>query len=451
MSEEKKIPCDILIHGASVLYPDLTIAEGRSIAVAGGTIIEIGKADVLRERYSAKTLLEGAGRLAMPGFVDGHTHISQQLLRGMLTDEYPVLYLRFNLPYENRLTADDMRICTELSCLEMIKSGITSFADAGADYLEQTASIIDEAGLRAVLTRPSSDTGAHLPKGRTDSIDTILAESEALYRAIDGMGEGRIRFWFQFRSIASCSDELIRAIVEKAFEHGTGLHAHISEYPETNLNSLRKHGMRELAYLEKLGALGPNFLAAHCIQLSNDDIRMLKEHDVKVVHCPRSNLGKAVTKTPQLLGEGISVGFGTDGTAHSGLSMFREMTAFRHSQVVHWGVPYCDYDVMNTGMLLRMATMGGARALQQENRIGSLEVGKQADIILIDIDQPHILPTHNLLNTLTESVETGDIRDVIIDGKLVMREREVLTLDEGRILAEGKQRIRKIAKNNDWS
>ena len=446
----QKIPVDIIIKQTSMLTEDYSIQEEVSIVLAGGKIIEIGNYDDIIEKYQPMTVIQGKGKLAMPGFVDGHTHISQQLLRGKLSDEYPVLYLRFNLPYENKLSKDDMRVCTELSCLEMIKSGITTFADAGADYLYQTAQIIEKSGMRAAITRPSSDQGAHLPSGRIHSIDTILKENEELYRSINGMGEGRIKFWFQFRSIASCSDKLIISIADKAREYNTGIHTHISEYPESNLNCLRDHGMRELGYLEKLKVLGPSFLAAHCIQLSDTDIHILQRNDVKVVHCPRSNLGKAVTKTPQLLGQGISVGFGTDGTAHSGLSMFREMTAFRHSQIVHWGVPYCDYDVMDSKRLMSIATMGGARALQLSDKIGSIVIGKQADIILIDIQQPHISPTHNLLNTLTEAVETGDIKDVIIDGKIVMRDRKVLTLDEERILFEGNKKIREIAKNNNW-
>jgi 5-methylthioadenosine/S-adenosylhomocysteine deaminase len=191
-------------------------------------------------------------------------------------------------------------------------------------------------------------------------------------------------------------------------------------------------------------------LAAHSILVNERDLEILNNRNAKIVHCPRSNLGKGFTKTPQMLGLGMSVGLGTDGTAHSGLSMFKEMTAFRHSQIAQWGVPYFDSSVMPTKTLLEMATLGGAKAVQLDDQIGTLEIGKKADFIMINIDQPHIIPTHNLLNTLTETVETNDIVDVIVNGKILMENRVVKSIDEEKLMFEAKSQYKRILDINDW-
>lgn len=442
--------CDILINDCRVLSPEYSIEKNCSIAIGDGKILEIGPTAELQNRYIGKETISGRGKLAMPGFVDGHTHTSQQLLRGRITDEYPVIYLRFNLPYESRLDEDDIGLCTSLSCLEMIKSGITSFADAGSMEMHKVVEAVDHSGLRATLTRATSDKGDLLPESMRDTTMDALRKSEDLHRQYDGSGDGRINIWFQFRSVATCSEELIRGVAERARELNTGLHTHLSEYNETLLYTLGKFGIREVEYLDRLGAIGPNLLAAHSILINERDIEILKDREAKIVHCPRSNLGKGFTKTPQLLGLGMSVGLGTDGTAHSGLSMFREITALRHSQIAQWGVPYFDSSVMPTRTLLDMATMGGARALLMDKEIGSLEAGKKADLIMIDIDQPHIVPTHNLLNTLTETVDTGDITDTIVNGRILMENRQVRSIDEEKLMHEVKKRYKDILKRNDW-
>ncbi len=443
-----KETCDILINNALVMNPDFTFSRDTSIAIRDKRILKIGKD--LQQFYQAEETLDGRNRLAMPGLIDGHTHLSQQLLRGMISDEYPIIYQRFNLPLESKLTREEVALSVKLGCLEMIRSGTTSFADAGSTHMDAFVESVEESGLRATVTRSTSDTGEFLPAEMVDTTQEGLRESEEFFRTYHNRGDGRIRAWFQYRSMASATDELIVGLTEMAREYDTGVHTHISEYSESVLYAQRTHQMREIEYLDRLGVMGKNLLAAHCLLISENDIRILAESGTKVVHCPRSNLGKAVSKTPSLLSHGVSVGLGTDGTAHSGLSIFREMTAFRHSQIVTNGVPFLDFSVMNSRMLMELATMGSARALMQDQDIGSLEEGKLADLILVDLSAPHITPTHNLLNTLTESVGTGDISDVMINGKLVMRNREILTLDEERLLQEAEGPLNRLNAANGW-
>lgn len=439
---------DLVIEDCSLLSASYTIEEHQDIAIKGTQIALIRSHG--EQRLSAKEYIDGSRSLAIPGLIDAHTHIAQQLMRGVLTNEFPVLYLRFNLPFETNLTAQEMKVSTELASLEMIRSGITSFADAGSEYIEEILPILTASGLRGALTRPSSDIGEHLPGKALSRIEDALKINDDLYHLINEEGEGRFDFFFQFRSARSCSRDLIEAMVDKARQYDAGIHAHISEYPESTLYSLREFGMREIEYLDSIGALGNNFLAAHCIQLSDGDIRILADRDVHVVHCPRSNLGKGITKTPQLIGSGVSVGFGTDGSAHAGLNMFREMTAFKYSQAAAWGAPYLDYQVANPAQLLQMLTMGGAAALRKEKVIGSLEAGKEADIALINLDKPHITPTYNLLNTLVETVDISDITDLFVAGKAVMRAGEVLTLDEEAILHRSRKAGEMMRERMNW-
>jgi len=441
--------CDLLINNCILMTEDFEFLEDVDLAVNDGKIIAIGKE--MASQYDAKECIDAANKLAMPGLIDGHTHLSQQLLRGMISDEYPIIYRRFNMPLESKLTSEDVSLSVKLGCLEMIRAGTTAFADAGCNHMEHFVNAVEESGLRATVTRATSDKGESLPANMIESTEEGIKESEKFYRNFNNRGQGRIKAWFQFRSLASCTDELIKSLSNLARQHGTGIHTHISEYSESVLYSLRTHGIREIEYLNQLDALGENLLAAHCLLISENDIRILARSKTKVVHCPRSNLGKVVAKTPSLLSHGVSVGLGTDGTAHSGLSIFREMTAFRHSQIVTNGVPYLDFNVMNSKMLIELATMGSARALMQEDEIGSLRVGKKADIILIDLAKPHITPTHNILNTITETVTTGDISDSIVDGKILMSNYEIKSLDEERIMYEAGKVIGRINQVNGWT
>lgn len=444
-----KQQCEILIKNCILMTEEYDFLEDMAIAIDDGRIIAIGKD--LTHQFEAKDCVEATNKLAMPGLIDGHTHLSQQFLRGMISDEYPIIYRRFNLPLESNLSQEDVELSVKLGCLEMIRSGTTAFADAGSTYMEQFVRAVEESGLRGTVTRATSDKEDTLPSNMIDSTKDGIKKSEEFFKTYNNRENGRIKAWFQFRTIASCSDELIVGLSDLARQYSTGIHTHISEYSESVLYTLRTHQMREIEYLDHLNVMGENLLAAHCLLISENDIAILAKSKTKVVHCPRSNLGKVVSKTPALLSNGVSVGLGTDGTAHSGLSIFREMTAFRHSQIVTNGVPYLDYNVMNSKRLIELATMGSARALLQDHEIGSLRVGKKADIILVDLAKPHITPTHNLLNTLTESVGTGDISDMIVDGQILMRNYEIKTLDEEEILYEAGQVARRINQINGWT
>ena len=199
--------------------------------------------------------------------------------------------------------------------------------------------------------------------------------------------------------------------------------------------------------INEMGILGPNLLTAHNVMLSDHDIALMAERGVKMIHCPRANLSNhGFPKAPQILESGASVGLGCDGAAPSNLDIFDEMKALRYSMIAYWGLPSFNPVVMTCPTLLKMASQGGANAIGHGDILGSVEEGKKADLILLNIDQPHITPTQNLVNTIVDAANGHDVMDSIINGKLVMKNREVLTLDEERIRFEATQHMNEIIK-----
>ncbi|MFE5322475.1 amidohydrolase family protein [Paenibacillus sp. NPDC056579] len=439
--------CDLLIKNCSVMTPDFEIVDHRAIAVDGTRIIEIGPNDELTAKYEPAETLSGKGKLCMPGLVDAHTHTCQQLLKGRTMDELPMIWSRILVPFESNLNEDDVRVSAEMSCLEMIKSGTTSFADAGGVHMHQVAEAAVQSGMRAAITRSCIDIGDFLPDAMKQPPETILDNNEWLHREYNGAGDGRIQIWFGIRQVMSCSPELIQAAAEKAREYGTGLHMHLAEHRDEVRYCLERYKKRPVEYLESLGALGPNLLTAHNVVYSERELEMLRQYGVKIVHCPRANFNShGFPKTPRMIEMGMPIGMGSDGASGSNLSLFDEMRIFRSGLHAYWGLPVFDPLVVPVQELLKMITTGGASALQLANEIGTVEAGKKADLILIDIDQPHITPSRILINTIVESVTPRDVEDVIIDGKLVMKNREVLTLDQERIMHESKTRMDEIAR-----
>lgn len=436
---------DILIRNCSVLNPDMTIAAGRTVAIRGGLIASIVDADTARD-WTAAEVFDGRDKLAMPGLIDAHTHLAQQFLRGRTVDELPMIWARILIPFESNLNEEDVYFGAQLACLEKIKSGTTAFADAGGPYMHGVARAAVESGMRALVTRSTMDMGAFIPDGMKKSLRENMDETERLYKDWNGAGNGRVAIGFGMRQIMTCTPELIEAVAARAKELGASVHTHLCEHRDEVSFCLQKYGKRPAEFLDERGMLGPNMLAAHSVVLSESDIDLMKERDVKVVHCPRSNLGShGFPKTPRLLQSEISVGMGTDGAAGSSLSLFDEMRIFRSAMICFWGQPIYDPRVIPVERYLQMATSGSAAALLMKGQTGEMREGCKADVILLDLDRPHLSPSHYMVATIVEAAQGADVTDSIIDGRVVMKNREVLTLDEQRIMAESKKRITGIA------
>ena len=437
--------CDYLLRNCSVLTPDYTIEENQSIAITGSRITDIGPAEQLDQTYTPQHVLDGNGKLAMPGFVDSHTHVCQQLLRGRTIDEWPMIWTRFLVPFESNLTPDDVYHSTQLACLEMIKSGTTSFIESGGVHMERAVEATLESGMRAAIAQSTMDMGAFITGQMKDTADGCIRNTERLYDAYHGAGDDRIHIWFAMRQVMTCSPELIRNVAAAAKERNTGVHAHLCEHRDEVRFCLETYRQRPAEFLLAQGLLAPNLLTAHNVALTEHDITLMKECDVKVIHCPDSNLtNHGFSKTPRFLEEKMTVGLGSDGASSRCLSLFDQMKFLRYGMTAYWGLPVFDPMVMPCDELLRMVTINGARAMGRERELGTLEVGKKADIIMMNIHAPHLTPSSDMVKTIVTAASAGDVTDSIINGVLVMQDRNVLTLDEERIMAECSQRQKDI-------
>ena len=422
---------DLMITDAAVLFPDGKVRGGQTVEVKDGIIKDVhpfGSEDLEKE---AGERLSGSGKLLMPGLADCHMHTGQQLLKGRVLDALPMIWTRIMLPFESTLTEEKMELSASLAALEMIKSGTTAFVDAGSYHMEAAAEVYVRSGLRGLISASTMDEKG-LPASIAQNADEAVAQTDRLYDAYDG--RGTLKVAYSLRSLISCSDELNMKAAERAKERGAKLQAHMNEYAGEVNYFLTNKKMRPFEYLDSAGILDEDFIAAHCILLSEREKEILAERSVKVCHCPFSNCGKGAPDTPSLREKGICVGLGTDGAAHGGLSLWNEMKIFRSVMNVEYGSRLNEPAVMPAEYILRMATENGYRLMGEDG--GRIEAGRKADFITIDMMQPHLYPTGNPVNTLLECVTAADVCDSIVNGKILMKDRKVLTLDEERILAE---------------
>lgn len=429
--------CDILIKNGRVLRPDMTVAENQFVAIKDSRIIAIGSCGELvdggENDYAADVVLDDRHILWMPGLTDGHVHTSQQFLKGSLLDEKPVIWKRINVPFEASLTEETMALSAQLAGVEMIKNGTTSFVDAGGPHVEAAAEEYLKMGMRGALTWQTTD-GAKVPDGLRVETRDGLPRLERLYRDYHGKG-GLLQVYYSITSLTACTEELFRSVLFAAKEKGIAAECHMNEYTSEVMDFIERYQERPFEYLEHIGALPEHFVAAHCIMVSEAEIAIMAEHTVRAIHCPFSNCGKGVPPTPRLLSAGIPVAFGSDGAGHGGLDLFREMRAFRCVMNATHGIATGNPQIMPARTLLSMAMDGGAKALMTEN-LGRVKEGCLADLIGINLDQPHLAATGSLVNSLVESACGADVRHSIIHGKLVMKDRELLTMDEEKVLRE---------------
>lgn len=434
--------CDLLIKGADVLINSGELRENVDIAIADGRILAVDAG--LAQAYEADEVLDGRYKLFMPGLVDSHMHTGQQLLKGLVLDAKPIIWTRVMLPFESTLTPEKMRLSAQAAALEMIKSGTAGFIDAGSYFMEDAAAVYETSGLRGALSYSTMDEEG-LPESIAMDANEAVRRTDSLFDAFHG--KGNLKVYYSLRALNSCSNRLVELEAEHARDRNTMLQAHMNEYMGEVNGILEREGMRPYEYLEKMQVLGGNFLGAHSLILTDREKELVRDRGVKVCHCPFSNCGKAVPDTPQLLEMGIPVGLGTDGAAHGGLSLWNEMKIFRSVMNIIHGVPNRNPKVMPAKTILHMALEGGAAALGEEGQLGRVETGYKADLIGIDMNQPHLCPTGDKIHTLLECVNAGDVSDMVVGGRVLMKNRTVLTLDEERILYESRKYMEETARS----
>lgn len=423
----------MIIKNTTVVSDYESVAEDTCIVIENEEIIEIGKWDEVKDRYKNHEILDGRGKCFMPGLIDCHTHTGQQLLKGLVLDAKPIIWTRIMLPFESTLDPDKMKFMAELSALEMIKSGTLGFIDAGSYFMEEACKVYEKSGLIGAVTASTMDDPS-LPESVRTTTEEAVQVLDDLYDKYNG---DRIKIYYSLRALNNCSDELIEKVFDHAKERETFVMSHMNEYQKEIDGIIERSGKRPYEFLESFGLLSEKFIGAHSLILSEEEIEIIKKHNIKICHCPFSNSGKAVPQTPELLKEGIAIGFGSDGAAHGGLSLWNEMKIFRSIMNIYHGVPNNIYNVMPAEDLLKMASYSGYSMLDEKG--GKVEKGYKADLIGINLETAALMPTGNLLHTLIESVNACNVSDMIVRGKIVMKDREVKTLNEEGILAKAKK------------
>jgi 5-methylthioadenosine/S-adenosylhomocysteine deaminase len=423
-------PVDILIRNGKVLTLDRRqemIADG-AVAIQGDHITAVGSLAAVGNPQARK-IIDAGGGIIMPGLVNTHTHAAMTLFRG-LADDLPLLkWLNDHIfPAEAALNHRTVYCSALLACAEMIMSGTTTFGDM---YLfeDAVARAARHAGMRAVVGEVLFD----FPSPNYGPITEGFAYTQRLidtYR-----GDPLITPAVEPHSPYLCAPEVLQRASELAQRNEIPLVIHLSETAAEVATIRQRYGSTPVEHLERLGVLAPNLLACHCVELTEADIHRLKRHDVKISHNAESNmkLASGVAPVPQLLAAGVCVGLGTDGAAsNNNLDLFLEMDTVAKLHKVQ----QLDPTVLDADTVLRMATLNGARALGLGDRIGSIEPGKKADLIIVDTRRPHLVPMYHPASLLVYAAKGSDVTTVIINGQVVMEGGRILTFDVEQAMAE---------------
>jgi len=425
-------PVDLVVRNGTVVTVDggrRVIARG-AVAVDGGRIAAVGTESEVDAGFRAKQVLDARGGIVMPGLVNAHTHAAMVLFRGVADDLKLMEWLqKYIFPAEkNNVTAEFVRAGTRLAALEMIRSGTTTFVDMYY-FEEQVAEACKEAGLRGVL----GSTLIEFPAPDNKTIPDALAYAQRFLEkwAADPLVVPAVAP----HSTYLCTPETLKAARALADRYRAPILIHLSESPDEQAQVKERYGRTPTEQLQQLGILRRGVLGAHGIWLTPSDRKILKEAGAGVAHCPQSNMKLASGAAPvrDMLAEGIRLGLGTDGAAsNNDLDMFEEMLTAAFLAKHTSGDP----TVAPAAAVLEMATLGGARALGMEDRIGSLEPGKRADIVVVGLDEPRLHPLYDAVSHLVYVAKGADVRDVVVEGRVIMRDRRVLTLDEKSVVAE---------------
>ncbi|MFD2672939.1 amidohydrolase [Marinicrinis sediminis] len=390
--------------------------------------IEALTADELDESQFNE-VIDGSNRVYIPGFVNTHGHAAMSLLRGYADDLALQVWLQDKMwPNEAKFTANDVKWGTSLSVVEMIKSGTTSFVDM-YDHMDEVAGVVETSGMRARLTRGMIAIGCS-EQVQKDKIEEAIAFSKTW----EGKANGRIATMMAPHAPYTCPPDFIEKVVQASHDLNVPLHTHMSETAREVQENVDQYGARPVAHLQKLGMFDRPCLVAHGVHLTDEEIAILKEYDVRVSHNPGSNLKLAsgIARVPELLKAGVWVSLGTDSSAsNNNLDMFEEV---RLAALLHKGVSG-DPTAVPAMEALKMGTLYGAKSIWFED-VGMLKAGYKADLVGVDIDQPHYYPKTDFASHLVYSGAGQDVADVWIDGKQVMKNRTLTTMDEEKIKAE---------------
>lgn len=419
-----------------VLRGDLYVENGRIAAVGTGA------------PATADQVIDATGMAVIPGLVQIHIHLCQTLFRGQADDLELLDWLKRRIwPLEAAHDPETLAASARLGCAELILGGTTTLVDMGTvHHTGEVFRAIAESGLRAFAGKCMMDRGDEVPPGLREDPEASLQESLDLLAQWDGAAGGRIRYCFAPRFAVSCSDGLLRAVQRIAADRGVLVHTHAAENRGECALVEAEHGCRNVEYFHRLQMTGPKLLLAHCVHLSGEEMEILARTGTRVAHCPGSNLKLAsgIAPVAELRRHGVEVGLGADGApCNNNLDGFLEMRLAALLQKVVAGPT-----ALTAPEVLEMATLGGARALGLDGEIGSLEAGKRADVAVVDLRGLHCAPAaadgdapDGVISRLVYAARAADVRLTMVDGRILMQDRELLTLNAAAVAADARRAL----------
>ena len=433
---QNKQDVDLIVSGGTVITMDgaRAIYQDGSVAVRGDSIVAVGPSADIQAKYRASQTIDAHDHLVLPGFINGHTHVPMTLFRGLHDDVTLNEWLyKYIFPAEAKNVNEQfVRWGTRLAAAEQIRAGVTTFADMY--YFEDAiAEETKAAGMRGVL----GETFIDFPAPDNKSEAEMLAYTEKFLKR--WQGDPLIHAAPAPHSIYTCSKKTLQDSAELARKYHAPILIHVAEMKKERDDSLKQNGMSPVAYLDSIGVLGPDIVAAHCIFVDEADRKLLAEKHVGCVHNPSSNMmiASGVAPVPEMRAAGVAVGLGTDGPAGSNndLDLMEEIDLAAKLAKISKMDPLA----LNAKSVVEMATIDGARALHLEKEVGSLEQGKKADVVLISLNEPNAVPIYDIYAQIAYSLKGSDVDTVVIGGRVVMRDHKLLTIDEPQVLEKARE------------
>ena len=429
---------NILIKNADVLLftDNDSIIKKKDIAIEGNIIKYIGD---VPEDLKFDKIIDAKDKIAMPGLINTHTHIAMSLFRNYADDLLFWEWLHDKvLPIEKKMVAEDVYWGSMLTIAELIKSGVTCFNDMYF-FMDEVAKAVSKSKIRASLSISTT--------GFSDDTEKDLEAIRKFYNDYHGTDNNRITTMIAPHAPYTCSPEYLKKLKDLSSELDVRLHIHVSESKTEIEESFEKYGKSPVKHLYDLGIFERPTLAAHCVHVSDDDIEILYNNNVNVLNNPGSNLKLANGFAPvdKMIKRGINVALATDGScSNNNVNMFEEINL---AAIINKGINEDSLSI-SASTALKMGTINGAKALGMQNEIGSLEIGKKADLILIDTKKPHFYPKHNLLSSLVYSAQASDVDTVIVDGNILMENCELKTIDIEEVMFNIEKCATNLIKEN---
>jgi len=433
----------VLIRDATIITLDGAnrIIEG-SVAIEQGRIMAVEPSGAASFNIVFDDVIDGRGRALLPGFVQTHIHLCQTLFRGAADDLELIDWLKQRVwPMEAAHTPESLYASARLGIAELIKGGTTcALTMETVNHTESVFRAVEESGFRATVGKCMMDQGNGVPAALNEETEESISESLDLLKRWNGRDDGRIRYCFAPRFAVSCTRGLLERVASLSRELGVMVHTHASENREEIAMVETATGKRNIEYLRDVGLTAPHVVLAHCVHLDDAEMEILRSTGAHVAHCPSSNLKLAsgVARVAEMLDRGVSVSLGADGApCNNRLDMFTEMRTAALLQKVLRGSR-----ALPAETALRLATINGARALGLADQIGSVEVGKRADLQLINLNRLHTTPQPDPISTIVYAAEASDVEAVIIDGRMVMQEKRLLTFKEEEVITQAREQAR---------